>query len=299
MAAAGDNFIFPQFFHGKSTENAKEWLQYIESYFDYKELSDEKKLKLFKLLLRDTAADWYCNLPENQTDSIEHLMVAFRARYDSSDIVKYRSAQTVFQRKQLHDESVDEYSTFIYKKFKELFDNPDDKMMKFVFLSGLRPSLSTYVLQQQPETLSEAIKAARIAEATVTSSKDDTLLHELMAEVKNLGQRFDRCSTSALRQRSPTLERRQRLSVSFADNASTGQDSSGPHRPMQPQNPQPGRRTAPVSTSQPSSAKCPRCGYEAHPHPSRCPAIGQLCAYCRKPNHFRRVCRAAQRARQH
>ena len=41
--------------------------------------------------------------------------------------------------------------------------------------------------------------------------------------------------------------------------------------------------------SKPNDDKCKRCGYHAN-HP-KCPAIGQLCAICKKPNHFAAVCR--------
>lgn len=41
-----------------------------------------------------------------------------------------------------------------------------------------------------------------------------------------------------------------------------------------------------------SNEYCPRCGYEKHRQGSQCPAMGQTCNKCQKPNHFARVCRA-------
>ena len=44
-----------------------------------------------------------------------------------------------------------------------------------------------------------------------------------------------------------------------------------------------------------SKKKCGRCGYDDYPHKdNRCPADGQTCKTCKKPNHFAKVCRQGQ-----
>jgi len=40
---------------------------------------------------------------------------------------------------------------------------------------------------------------------------------------------------------------------------------------------------------------CYKCGYYRHLHPNDCPAINQNCHGCGKKNHFKRVCRGANR----
>ncbi|XP_045162004.2 uncharacterized protein LOC123526819 [Mercenaria mercenaria] len=43
-----------------------------------------------------------------------------------------------------------------------------------------------------------------------------------------------------------------------------------------------------------SSQKCRNCGGE-YPHRNSCPAKGKLCNYCKKPNHFMKVCMKKRR----
>ena len=44
------------------------------------------------------------------------------------------------------------------------------------------------------------------------------------------------------------------------------------------------------TNSPPKGKRCARCGYTKHTS-GQCPAIGQTCSYCKKPNHFLAVCR--------
>ena len=46
-------------------------------------------------------------------------------------------------------------------------------------LNGLRPELSTYVTQRQPENMAELLQEARIAELTLPASKDTELHSKL------------------------------------------------------------------------------------------------------------------------
>ena len=40
--------------------------------------------------------------------------------------------------------------------------------------------------------------------------------------------------------------------------------------------------------------RCPNCGYSAHNSNAECPAKGQTCRNCQKPNHFAKVCRSTR-----
>ena len=40
--------------------------------------------------------------------------------------------------------------------------------------------------------------------------------------------------------------------------------------------------------------KCTRCGYD-HSHKDKCPAIGQLCHLCNKPDHYAVMCKTKQK----
>ena len=60
---AEDKAVLPPEFRGKPGDNGEDWFRHFEHYCDYKELSAEKKLALFKLLMTDLAGDWLASLP--------------------------------------------------------------------------------------------------------------------------------------------------------------------------------------------------------------------------------------------
>ena len=142
----------------------------------------------------------------------------------------------------------------------------------------------------------------------ITGSIDESLeckqLAEMQTEVRRLGNRLDRVSTSNVRDnRSPTPERR--VAFNLPPRRSNPGQSLAWHR-QQPtaQHVPPGRSsfsrmTSPIAMgntyTQPTSGVCNRCGKPSHIHSQYCPALGKTCAFCNKANHFARMCKSAAR----
>jgi hypothetical protein len=275
------------------------------------------------LLLKNQSRDWFGSLEANEKDSYEHLLAAFKKRYQQSDLIKYKSARDIFTRKQGKDESVDDYVTAMKQMARKISATPDENMTRFAILAGLQPHIANFVVAKAPQNIPKLLEEARIAELTSPSPAPDSLaIQQLTAEVKRLSQKLDRSTTSSItgERRTPTPERRR---VSFSA-----------QRPLTPPPPPAGalrnqydrrgnaeapsrgfvqrgrytQRGANRGLESPRAYQargfganpCDRCGYNAHVQGELCPALrdGKTCNICRRPGHFSRQCRSAMRGQQ-
>ena len=100
----------PNVFTGKADEDADEWIRRFDRYCIYRNNNEEKSLALFKVLLSGTAAVWLESLPAAATDTVEHLKEAFKERFLSPQILKYKSAKEIFSRRQGPNETVNDFA---------------------------------------------------------------------------------------------------------------------------------------------------------------------------------------------
>ena len=103
---AEERSVMPPPFTGKS-EDANDWARHFYKYCVYKEYDDRKALPLFKVLMVGPAADWLESLPEDKTKDYKVLQKAFDERFQTPDVVKFKSAKAIFSRRQADDENVD------------------------------------------------------------------------------------------------------------------------------------------------------------------------------------------------
>ena len=306
---SGDGALLPPPFEGKASEDAENWLAYFVQYCTYKGIDGKpQQLELWKLLMRGQAHDYFASLPDDQKDTFAHMQAAFKRRYQQSELIKYRSAKDLFTRKQAITETVDDYVTLMRKMARKISETLDDDMVMYAILAGLQPQIASYVVAKAPKTTAELLDAARVAELTVQPAADThwvEQLAEMQTEVKNLRKQLERCSTAVITstsdRRSPTPERRR---VSFQPRPSTpptgatnNQTSSNYGNSSKSYY----RKPYAQGSSQGSNSTCDRCGYATHRSPKdQCPALreGATCAFCRKPRHFAKVCRAALRNQQ-
>lgn len=322
---SGDGALLPTPFEGKPSDDATAWLGYFVQYCDYKGIKGKpQQLQLFRLLMKNQAWEWYDALEQTEKDTYDNLEKSFKKRYEQSNLVKYRSAKDIFNRKQGNDESVDDYVTAMRQMAKKISEKPDEDMIRFAILAGLQPHIANLVVAKAPTNITELLEEARIAELTTPPyAADSPALQLLTAEVKRLSKQLERNATFAItsERRSPTPERRR---VSFSSTHSPTPPPSGEprgqyvnrggrgfqnrgangfqnrggfvqrgvyHRGATSQDPPPGAQDPQI---------CGRCGYQAHTREGeRCPAMrdGQTCNYCSKFGHFSSQCRAAMRNR--
>ena len=83
-------------------------------------MQEENKIDLFKLLMREQAADWLKILPNSQASTFKALIGAFKQRFALTDLQKWRRAANIWQQELKHLESVDEYITTIIKAARQV-----------------------------------------------------------------------------------------------------------------------------------------------------------------------------------
>jgi hypothetical protein len=68
-----DTIISPKTFSGSSNESGEEWLEYVDKYFEFRNLTEEDRIRLFNMLLRGSASDWMSTLSPQQLHSYHSL----------------------------------------------------------------------------------------------------------------------------------------------------------------------------------------------------------------------------------
>jgi len=147
---AEERSVMPSPFTGKS-EDASDWTRHFYKYCVYKKYDDRKALPLFKVLMVGPAADWLESLLEDKTKDYKALQKAFDERFQTPDVVKFKSAKAIFSRRQADNENVDEFCESMLKLGRRV--QVDEAMLRYAILNGLRPEIAAYVTQQKVTTM--------------------------------------------------------------------------------------------------------------------------------------------------
>ena len=79
-------------------------------------------------------------------DTFAKIEEVFNKRYKLSDLIKYKSAKDIFTRKQGKDESVDDYVVAMQRMARRISTEPNEEMVRFAILNGLRPNIANSVV---------------------------------------------------------------------------------------------------------------------------------------------------------
>ena len=103
---------------------------------------------VFPLFLRDSAIEWYENLPEPEAikTDVSELMDSFKRIFCKSPLETLFDAESVFTRTQQPTETVREYVAQMRKLAKRIPDL-DEKVLRSVVIRGLLPPIKAYVIQ--------------------------------------------------------------------------------------------------------------------------------------------------------
>lgn len=323
-ATVSDNIIAPRPFTGNNLDSdaAENWLNYYERYAEYRSLSDIDRSRLFCMLMHDTAGDWLSTLGVDITQSYDRLKDEFKQTFFKSDQLKWRDASKLFNEHMKPSEKVDEYVTRIKRAARHL--NVSEEILNYAILTGLRPTLRTHVLSQGLKGLSETIKAAKIAECSLSSDPTAELLLEALQTNKQLVEKqtqdlkslatqvagltmekagvqpiidpsvyaFNHQSQQSLHSHQP-IPRMQTRPPRF-----TPQRQQRLNFPFHPRAQQPQQSRTPAyqstqHTEQYRQSECGNCG--RHHLAGQCVAAGQVCFNCFKMGHFKAFCRSARR----
>ena len=120
-----------------------------------------RTLALFKVLLRDKASGWLVTESASSKDTLEHLIEAFRKRFEDNEVLK--SVRKLFTTKQSAEKSVDEFVIQVVKIAQKIGHNKNDDITRYAMLSGLRSEIATH----DPKTTDDVIQKARLVEMAI------------------------------------------------------------------------------------------------------------------------------------
>ena len=312
-ATVNDSSLTPAPFTGAPTDNCRDWIEYFKRFAHFKQLSAPAVLDLFALVMRGAANTWFTSLDEHIRSDLKAVIAAFETRYLPPPISRWKRAAEFWQRDQRSNESVEDYVADMMQKARDVGADDNNDTTRYAIMKGLRASLRSYVMQQNPRSTAELLEAAKVAEATIVepSSAPNT---EILDAISRLEQRVTNAVDNTRRvrfNRSPSNERRGTPPPSNYRNRQPRRlPSPSPRRTWnQPPLQQPVEcgpppmmhaPQQPMFTPPPQQMRYNRqatgCTYCAkfHAH-GNCIARGKQCRKCGKPNHFAICCRSRPR----
>ena len=236
-----DNQYAPVVFHGLSSEDAAEFLDYVERFTTYNQMSVDEKVQFVDIPLRSTASDFYDSLSSN-TDpdsslSWETFKNAFLVCFGQLQATSWRDVQEMFATPQRLDETASDFIarvTCIAKRVPDV----DQSLLQHAILGNLRPELRTHVLQAQSTSLDDLTQAARIADAAVATS--NPVLSQVLNKIKTSNAQHA-CHNAAFQQLSTRLDELQVTRVSLNSNSGPKHQVRFNTASPRPQSPSPRR----------------------------------------------------------
>ena len=128
----------PPVFEGRSTDDALSFLQYVERYAAFKQMTDGEKLQFIAILLHDAASDFYEGLPTLQRESWDQFKTAFLARFGRSEAIRWHDTSDLYTMAQKLNESAEDFIARVTKKAKYI-PNIDESLLRSAVIQGLRP----------------------------------------------------------------------------------------------------------------------------------------------------------------
>jgi len=239
VTGVGDATFAPPSFRGNETEDTNDWLSRFKKYASFRDMSDNDRLRLVAVFLRDTASEWWHNLNNTTKGDCGLFKTAFKTHFEDAGILKWKKVSDLWSRVQGPTESVNEYFTAV-RKLARAFGVAGEEE-QYTVQRGLKPQILARVIESQSTTVENVIEAARVAEAaqtvidqatTSTTTDVDRMIGELAAsrivaeannqEIRKLTDQLAKQPTvrNISRSPSPSSQRGQspaRRRVTFAD----------------------------------------------------------------------------------
>ena len=225
---------------------------------------------------------------------------------------KYVDVQKLFQTAQEVDEKVDAY--FIRMRNAARCLDLSDEMVRFAIIGGLKANIKQFFIQNAPTDLNEALRCARIAEASATADPTADLLEKVLRPT----------AANALKHEAALKQLTSQLSALNSPVSSVAERNAGPEsthwqsnltnqdrrsradfdrnsrpafyrdRPMRPQQIQRQNYVNRNYNQNNGDRQCLKCGLKYH-DPGVCFANNVRCRICNLVGHYARMCRTARK----
>ena len=144
--------ISTQVFSGASTEDATVWLAYFLRCTRFKRYANDDVVRTFPLVLRGTAADWHEQVAGAFHSDFDRLQQVVKEWFTPSDFTRWDKISDLFPTTQRTIQLVDEFVVQL-QKLANAVDMRDDTLIRCAVQKGLKPHISSYVLQQNAKTI--------------------------------------------------------------------------------------------------------------------------------------------------
>lgn len=245
------------FEHGNVAENWKMWNQHMKLLLTgpLADKSDEQKKSYFLLYIGQAGRDVYNTWLLPETADVDTLFTKF-SEYCQPKKNTIMARFKFNSRVQKEMETTDQFVTDLRLIAKECeYGELKDSLIRDRIIFGTRnDKIRERLLQDEDIQLDKALDIARSIEAT-------------SQQMSNLQQQS---ATNAI-----DINVMKKM----------------PHQQAQRSRPNTGRHQHQYRHQEkPQMSQCPNCGGAPH-HFSKCPAKNKNCNYCKKPNHFSKMCR--------
>jgi hypothetical protein len=179
---SGNDSFLPQPFKGHADESSDDFLNQYEQYVKFKHLNDAAQCELLPLLLKGQAYEWYRGLSADNTNTYDALKTAFEARFKPSAKTKWQRIDSLWERKQHSNETVDEFVSEMRKLARNA--RLSDDLLREAIIKNFRLDIRRFVVQSKDDTIEDIITAARTAELVEAPASGDNTWTQIAREMK-------------------------------------------------------------------------------------------------------------------
>ena len=253
-------------FGATAQESVTAFLTKLERHCRFSGLQDIHKAQMFALLLHGIALKWFDSLPPSVQDNWELLKAKCLSKFGPEAHIGARYA-TLLNYQQEVSQSVENYTEEILRRFQLCTVSESRQLDDYI--RGLLPDIRVYVWEKNPQSFTDAVTHARVAEAMNN-------LRAPSAQLAAATQGLTGGAEQQPRSHSPASR-------------TTAKTSSPPHRGRNHQN-----LTQQSRTTQ-GKPRCQRCGEVGH-YTNACRTDTRpRCSNCHRMGHLARECRSAPR----
>ena len=282
----------PDFFQGKSNENAIDFLRAVESFAELQGLREGKTISCFKVCLGPKPARW-CDkfLKDNEGSNWEDIKTAFLAEFGAAK-KSYLQRKNLISRKWAPGESLEQYVDDLSSRFELV--QPSEEIKLDRFLEGLPGKYRAKVIDSEPANFEEAVKQAFKARSVFSASEESdvdvlrpSVETKITAQLKLLAEALNELKTNQEEQK--TLHVIQKPTTQRSTVREFCRQCGDGH--IMANCPHPGPVCFKCKDYTHRSRNCPRFTQQQQ----HWPRIAQYCTYCSRGGHQEHECRTKQR----
>ena len=283
-------------FDGHNMENAHEWVDDLLKIMTVNGLAAAKQLPMFELQLSGFAKVWFQSLPEDQRNTLDNAVAAFKRQFAIPTSRKTEIRNMVNNMRQSNTQTGRQFIQTVIQCAKPL-KMADDDMLQLL-MGNLHQNIRLLVQQAAPASLADlmTLPACQVcpseqeADTAAASPPWATALREEMSQMQKMMANISTMNTID----TPPQVNATRMDMEPHPPPRPQHQGQGQRRQSQGQ----GQRThnrqrVPTQTNQGYCYGCGKFDFLLHGRCNNCPAAFSMCNYCGKIGHFAQVCKSA------